>query len=322
MDFRHHIRQSIDKSSQGLEVGPSFNPIAAKADGYRTHVVDHASQEDLRLKYAPHGADVARIEAVDLIDDGGPLLRLLPDGERYRWIIASHVIEHIPDLVGFLGRCQDALSDSGRLFLIVPDHRRCFDLLRPASTPGQVLQAHLEQRRTHSMAALFDHYLYAVTKNGVISWADVEPGEVKAMFTAADAWRIASPERASYEDCHGWTFTPSSCRLVFTVLANLGFTRLVEDEFHATTQTGTDFLIVLRKVPTAETAPLLHLMTQAARESVEFDHDAGHARDARPAVLPPVGAAVFDDGDGAARPQANDRPNLGLRLRRLFRRAR
>jgi len=234
MDFRHHIRESIDKASPGLEVGPSFNPIAAKADGYRTHVVDHASQATLKAKYASHAVDVERIEPVDLIDDGGSLSRLLPEGEHYRWMIASHVIEHIPDLVGFLKRCQDALAEDGRLFLIVPDHRRCFDLFRPVSTPGQVMQAHVERRRVHPVAGLMDHYLYAATKDGALSWVGTAPGEVKLMFTAADAWRIAEPASSVYQDCHGWTFTPNSCRLVFAVLASLGQVRLVEDEFHPT----------------------------------------------------------------------------------------
>lgn len=318
MDFRHHIRQSIDKTSPGLEIGPSFNPIAAKADGYRTHVVDHASQEDLRVKYATHGVDLDRIEKVDLIDDGGSLSRLLPDGERYQWMIASHVIEHIPDLVGFLNRSEEALADSGRLYLIVPDHRRCFDLFRPVSTPGQVIQAHLEQRKVHSVSALFDHYLYAVTKDGAISWADLQPGEIRSMFTAADALRIAKPVTTTYQDCHGWTFTPNSCRLVFAVLASLGLTRLVEDDFHATPAVGIDFLVVLKKAPEAEVASLLPLMTQAAMEGPELDFasptalgggcQAAHA-DEQPASRQP-GGSIRSASDG-----------LGPRLRRWLGRA-
>lgn len=270
MDFRQHIRDSIDKAGPGLEVGPSFNPIAAKADGYRTHVVDHASQDELRVKYATHGVDLARIEPVDIIDDGASLSRLLPEGERYRWMIASHVIEHLPDLVGFLKRSEDALAEDGRLFLIVPDHRRCFDLFRPVSTPGQVIQAHVERRRVHPLAALMDHYLYAVTKDGALSWVGTGPGDIKLMFTAADAWRIAEPASTTYQDCHGWTFTPSSCRLILAVLASLGFTRLVEDEFHPTADGGTDFLVVLRKAPMADAPPLMPLMAQAALEGPEF----------------------------------------------------
>ena len=40
------IRSLIDKTSRGLEIGPSYNPIAARRLGYRVDVLDHASAED------------------------------------------------------------------------------------------------------------------------------------------------------------------------------------------------------------------------------------------------------------------------------------
>lgn len=262
--YRPYIKQSVSRDFPGLEFGPSFNPIIAKADGYRTHVVDHLDQDALRQKYTGHGVDLDRIEPVDFIDDGGPLHRLLPPGQGYHHIVASHVIEHIPDLVGFLVRCHEALVDGGRLFLIVPDHRRCFDHFRPVSTPGQVLQAHLEKRRIHSPAAMFDHYLYAVTRNGAISWADGEPGHLELMFDSGTALQLATDDVASYRDCHGWTFTPSSCRLVFAALASTGHIALRESEFHGTI--GTDFLIVLKKESTGTAPDLLSLMREASTE--------------------------------------------------------
>ena len=62
-----------------LEIGPSYNPIVAKADGWQTTVVDHATQADLIAKYTALGVGtVDQIEPVDFIWQGGSLTALLP----------------------------------------------------------------------------------------------------------------------------------------------------------------------------------------------------------------------------------------------------
>ena len=51
-----------------VELGPSHAPIAAKRDGWRVVVVDHAPREALVDKYEGHpGVDTSRIEEVDVV---------------------------------------------------------------------------------------------------------------------------------------------------------------------------------------------------------------------------------------------------------------
>ena len=66
------------KASRILEIGPSHSPIAAKAAGWSTHVVDHTDQAGLRDKYTAMGVDVSSIEAVDTVWQGGPLDQAVP----------------------------------------------------------------------------------------------------------------------------------------------------------------------------------------------------------------------------------------------------
>ncbi|MBA3780525.1 MAG: methyltransferase domain-containing protein [Nocardioides sp.] len=65
-------------------------------------------------------------------------------GGPYAWGIASHVIEHIPDLVGWLAQLADVVADDGVLVLAVPDKGYGFDAHRPLTTVGQILAAHEE----------------------------------------------------------------------------------------------------------------------------------------------------------------------------------
>ena len=39
-----------------IEVGPSYNPVAPKAEGWDTYIIDHASQDELQAKYQTQDA--------------------------------------------------------------------------------------------------------------------------------------------------------------------------------------------------------------------------------------------------------------------------
>lgn len=77
MKRKEIITSLVDRAGLGLEIGPSHDPVAAKADGYNVRVVDHLSQAELRAKYQGHGVSLDNIEPVDVIWRGEPLEQLL-----------------------------------------------------------------------------------------------------------------------------------------------------------------------------------------------------------------------------------------------------
>ena len=157
---------ALDRRGRGLEIGPSFNPIAPKSAGFNVEIIDHATAPELREKYRVHpNVDISRIEEVDQVWRGESLDELLGVA-RYDWIIASHVIEHLPDLVSFLRQCTRLLSPGGVLSLVIPDKRYCFDYFRWPSTTGDLLQAFTEARRRHPAGVVFDHVAQIVRRGG------------------------------------------------------------------------------------------------------------------------------------------------------------
>ncbi|MEX3900116.1 methyltransferase domain-containing protein [Paraburkholderia sp. BR10954] len=50
---------------------------------------------------------------------------------KFDYVIASHVIEHVLDLVGWVHSLLAALKHAGRIVLAVPDRRYTFDYVRP-----------------------------------------------------------------------------------------------------------------------------------------------------------------------------------------------
>lgn len=210
-----------------IELGPSFAPVAAKRDGWRTTVVDHADQAALVAKYTGHPhVDPAAIESVDRIWTDGPIDLLFPENQRggFRGLIASHVFEHLPDPIGFLGAAARLLDRDGVLALAIPDKRWCFDVLKPPSTTGQILAAKGASR--HARATLFDHTAYFASESGRPGWGrQAVPGlrldfPMEAAKGLFDAWSPA-PD-APYVDCHAWHFTPAGFELAILELGALG----------------------------------------------------------------------------------------------------
>lgn len=225
----------FDATGTGLEIGPSFNPLLPKAQGYKVDILDHLTADALRAKYrdAP-GVDLSRIEDVDFVSDGGSIAALVDRPSHYDFCVALHVIEHTTDLLGFLLDCETLLRGDGVLVLAIPDKRYSFDMLRPRSSTGDVLQAHVERHRVHAIGKVFDELAYNCLRGGAIAWPRDAVGELSFFRPPQDARQLFDRLREHNEfiDIHAWQFTPSSFRLIVHDLAELGFIKLRERSFH------------------------------------------------------------------------------------------
>jgi hypothetical protein len=135
------VFRNLNNKGLGLEIGPSHNPMAPKKKGFNVHILDHASTSELRTKYQGHGVNLDNIEEVDFVWHGEVFQELIGKTGCYDWIIASHVIEHTPNLISFLQQCEVLLKADGILSLVIPDKRYCFDYFSTTSTTGHVLDA-------------------------------------------------------------------------------------------------------------------------------------------------------------------------------------
>ena len=215
------LLRGIRRDSKVLELGPSMSPMAPRSAGWDVTVVDHASQEELIEKYRNDvHVNVANIEKVDYVWRGGPLHQAIPEHLHgsYDVLIASHVIEHIPDPVAFFDSAAKLLDPkNGILALAVPDKRWCFDALKQVSTTGQMLEAHRQHRQRHSSATRFDASAYVVFDGTRSSWgreplpALYLPDTLDHAFEEFQAW--SEDPNAPYVDCHAWHFTPASFAL-------------------------------------------------------------------------------------------------------------
>jgi hypothetical protein len=246
-------------NSRIIEIGPSYNPIAPKAAGWNTYTLDHLTKEGLTAKYRDHpGVDVSRIEEVDSVWATGALSDAVPTAlhSTFDVFIASHVIEHTPDLIAFLDSAAVLLKPSGLVVLAIPDKRYCFDYFQPLTTTGMVLAAHVERRSRHTRCVAFEHLAYAVQNEGAGAWGQHPSGKFRFFHLLEEAFDLFSSIEPGedYVDVHAWRFTPASFQLLLLELARISETDWKVE--HITEPEGCEFFAWLRRGGLVEAASL------------------------------------------------------------------
>jgi len=247
MNRQEKILKHINKTGHGVEIGPSHNPVAPKRAGYNVHIIDHMSREDLIEKYTGHGIDLSQIEEVDFVWKDQSYAQLLGKTQYYDWIIASHVIEHTPDLIGFLNDCTEVLNEHGVISLVIPDKRYCFDHYRPITSLAQLIDSHVQKSHIHSPGTVAEYMLNVVSQSGHIAWSAHHNGDYAFVHSLKDA--LAGMDsvinQQAYIDVHAWCFVPHSFRLLMHDLHELGMISVREIDFYPTE--GCEFYITLGK---------------------------------------------------------------------------
>jgi predicted SAM-dependent methyltransferase len=251
MDRKDVLRQGVDKNERMLEIGASFNPVFAKRDGWPVKILDNEDRDGLIERYKNNPlVDVSVIEDVDYVCRDGAFLDAVPmsDHGSFDALLASHVVEHAPDMVGFLKAANALIKPEGCVILAIPDKRLCYDFFRPPSTTGEVLAAHIEGHKFHSRKSLFDAWAYAGMKGGHPAWNHLDKRPLQFPCTLNDA--LALMHRAGgadYIDVHAWVFTPSSFALLMLELGFLGFLDLHVERIEP--RPDTEFFVWLKRGP-------------------------------------------------------------------------
>ncbi|MGN7998551.1 methyltransferase domain-containing protein [Sphingomonas sp. 22176] len=214
--------------ARGLEIGGGYNPLT---NGANVKHLDHTDRETLCRKFAADGVDTSRVPEIDFVWDGTSYSQLIGD-DRFDWVVASHVIEHVPCIISFLQDCSNILDHGGVLALAVPDKRYCFDYYRPQSSLARVIDSMGSKQPTPG--ALAEMVINASALGGDICWVGGRVGMPELIHSAGEAKAASLAAAEQYRDTHVWAFTPNSFRLLIYDLRALGFIDLGEIRFQPT----------------------------------------------------------------------------------------
>ena len=258
---------------QGLEIGPLAAPIALRGS-VAVRYVDVMDRDGLLAHYAHEPTvdpdDVPEIDFWLAHEDGSvaTLGEAVASGAPFDWVIASHVVEHVPDVVGWLREIGDILADDGSAFLVVPDRRFCFDVRRSPTTVGMALQSHELGDRIPSIRAVYDHLRTAVDMPTELAWQGEVAGPERTLHSLSDVLDgIARVRDGEYVDAHVWTFTPGSFIDLIEDLDRLGLIDLTIREIVPTAQGQLEFYVVLDRIPRGSAPAAAQATRQRGTES-------------------------------------------------------
>lgn len=236
-------------STRGLEIGALDKPmIPPSTPG--VFYVDHLNTKGLHKKYK----DDASVNKETIVEVSGvwgkkPLKKICAGAAPFDFIVASHVIEHVPDLITWLEELGSVLKDDGQIRLVIPDKRFTFDFLRAETQIADVLNARLVHARVPQPRSVIDFILNAGTVDCQQAWAGtVDPKAIKKFHPPEDIMRLAKEAlRGIYHDVHCWVVTPLSFAKLMEQLAEYGYLNFKCNKFFDTEVNNLEFHISLQK---------------------------------------------------------------------------
>lgn len=241
------LTKNLELEKQGLEIGPLDKPIVPKK-GTGVLYADHLPTDKLRDKYrGDENVNNEQIQGIDIVV-GPSGIRDAVGSRRFNYVVASHVIEHIPNPLGWFNEIYGFMEPGGILSLAIPDKRYCFDRLRGLTTAAEWIGAWLQKTTRPTPVQIVDFLSNKVEHHGNITWAEnIDLQDLIHVWHPREALRIAveSLDSSEYLDVHCSVLTPRSFCKLLRELSVFGLFNFYVANFHDSV--GHEFFIQLQK---------------------------------------------------------------------------
>jgi len=251
MERRDKLLSGLDLSvSRGVEIGPLNKPTVRKDEGAILYV-DYTDTDSLRAKYEEdptvNTEEIVEIDAVW----GAQTLAECIGHQRVDYVVSSHVVEHVPDLIAGLEEIESILKPGGSLRLAVPDRRFTFDYLRRESRLCDIVNAYLLKSRTPLPIAILDYFLSVRRVDQQAAWNGKLPAELPRVpgHDLKGGMGVATDQikNGTYHNIHCWVFTPRSFAELFAEAAAEGLIHFGCEAVYDTEPGQLEFFTVLKQ---------------------------------------------------------------------------
>ncbi len=234
----------------GLELGPLAWPVLTK-DEADIYYLDHLPTLELKQKYKDDKKfPISMIVDVDYSLKKSDTLKKATLNKKFNYVIASHIIEHVPDIISWLDEISNVLDKDGILSLAIPDKRYTFDINRPVSTAGQIIGSYLEKRKIPSAEQVIDYGLSTVEVDARKIWDGQLFLNAPKKFTQEEVIKMSkkSIDQNIYQDCHCFVFTPHSFLEIFKQLVIFDLMPFKIINYVPTRYAEYEFFVQLQKI--------------------------------------------------------------------------
>ncbi|MBD2572526.1 glycosyltransferase family 2 protein [Arthrospira platensis] len=245
--YKSILQNLVDvKTSIGLEIGAFDRPFVPPNQG-QMHYADYRTTQELKelaKRAAGHNPNFVVDVTYNLSE-----MTLSDIPVKYDYIVASHVTEHTPNMIGFLNQIADLLTDTGLVFLIIPDKRYTFDFLKPLTSLGEILENNLNNLEKPAFRHVFNSQYY----NKPVKPADVWAGKINSKSLSRipkDVNQLilaAEKSKEVYIDTHCNIFTDLHFYDVISELIKYNIVNFYKAEVYQVKPGFMDFLCILWK---------------------------------------------------------------------------
>jgi len=143
---------SLDRT-EGLEIGAGDLPTIRPGTSICFHANFRPREELILMAEVTNPDDVPKVDY--LIDRQYPLSRQIAD-RKFDYIVMAHVLEHVPDPIGYLQDLVNILNNMGVILITLPDKRRTFDQKREITPIDHILNDYYEKAKYPSIEHIMD----------------------------------------------------------------------------------------------------------------------------------------------------------------------
>lgn len=254
MDFREYIRTKLlKKSDRILEFGPLIRPLVTKKDYPNIFFADIRSTEDIKRLYTSNDyleatgitVDINSVVGIDYVIKDS-YTETFKGEKKFDVVYLSHVIEHMPDIISFFKDVVNILKKDGKLILVYPDARYCFDHFRNGTTFIDAYDVY--KSKSMNAKAVFDFTYNVIDENAEsFFWNDEDlveklpRNDFKASLKALDDSKV----NVLPDDMHFWPFSDYQFVKFLYDMDRAGLLDFEIIDFHETQYNTQEFMVVL-----------------------------------------------------------------------------
>lgn len=254
MDFRTYIRKNLLKPNDRiLEFGPLIRPIVSKKEYPNIVFADVRSTEEIRDLYTTStyleatglDVDISSVTEIDHVIKTS-YTETFKNEEKFDVVYLSHVIEHMPDIISFLEDVANIIKKDGKLVLIYPDARYCFDHFRNGTTFIDAYDVY--RHKSVNAKAVFDFTYNVLHENDpAVFWGKKNVIDLLPQNKFKDS--LKSYDKAFDndlpDDVHFWPFSDYQFVKFLYDLERAGLLDFEINDFHETQFNTQEFMVIL-----------------------------------------------------------------------------
>lgn len=243
---REVIKNWVDLDNHiGLEIAPNWVPLLFKQET-NVYYCDRMCYQELiereknnpdRIKY---GLDIMPIDFV--WEDNKPLVKCT--NLKFDYIVHAHVLEHVPNFLGFLNQQREVLKDNGLIGLILPDPKRSGEYFRPLTTAAQIIEAFILNQNKPTPGQVYESLRHSLIVENEDDFIKKKHEDFKKSYTIQQCLEFARFSTQQYLDVHCWAFTPDSFTSVTDELKEVGLFDFDIKQIQSS-NTGKEFFVKL-----------------------------------------------------------------------------